>query len=282
MQAVQVAARMMDEYKDNLVITMFGRQESDKDQFSRFSSKAQEVAMKNSIPLMRIYLEFLVIKEDAAIDEKLITLANSHDNGSSILVLGAAGKGNEDKTGTSRPGGQAPMGAIAMSCLTKCKVPVVLVKSGPRLDLDVARIKRAGRDNTPGLNIMLCLDQHAVTRMATDMALAIATKLDSVYAFHVATKTEESQHVVHEYTSIMDKASTSGKHANATFVTVEKTKSIKEHIDHFVDDMAIDLIFMGSTELSKPDKSHFLGSVSSAVTKSTVAHCCVVKNFATT
>ena len=64
------------------------------------------------------------------------------------------------------------MGAIAMSCLTKCKVPVVLVKSGPRLDLDVTRIKRAGRDNTPGLNIMLCLDQHAVTQsMACPMIL---------------------------------------------------------------------------------------------------------------
>ena len=36
---------------------------------------------------------------------------------------------------------------------------------------------------------------------------------------------------------------------------------------------------MGSVLLSDPSKNHLLGSVSTAVTKASLAHCCVVKNY---
>ena len=85
-----------------------------------------------------------------------------------------------------------------------------------------------------------------------------------------------------EYSAAFAKLAENKACALAQFETCEKQRSVRDHIDAFVDDKAIDIIFMGSTELSMADKSHFLGSVSSAVTKSTVAHCCVVKNFATT
>ena len=39
---------------------------------------------------------------------------------------------------------------------------------------------------------------------------------------------------------------------------------------------------MGSVELSNPEKQHFLGSVSSAVSKEAFAHCMIVKKYATT
>ena len=77
-----------------------------------------------------------------------------------------------------------------MGCLQRCKVPVLLVKTGPRLDLDVPRIKRQGRDGTPGLNIAVSMDSSSVSERALDMACKVATKLDTLYVYHVVVPTE--------------------------------------------------------------------------------------------
>lgn len=44
----------------------------------------------------------------------------------------------------------------------------------------------------------------------------------------------------------------------------------------------VDVLVMGSMQLSNATAGHFLGSVARAVTKGTQAHCLVVKNFVTT
>ena len=67
----------------------------------------------------------------------------------------------------------------------------------------------------------------------------------------------------------------------ARIVVEQQTMQIREHIEAFVETKQVDVLMMGSTELSKPGNST-LGSVSSAVSKVSLAHCCVVKSFATT
>jgi nucleotide-binding universal stress UspA family protein len=249
LRAVQTAAQAMDDLRDNLIILSLGRQGNpkDKEMFDRCSGKARDIAMKNHIPVFRIYTEFFEVK-DEPVDKTLCSIANVHANGSSILVLGAAGKGDEEKGGR-RPDGQPPMGTIAKSVLERCKVPVLLVKSGAKMDLDVPRVKRQGRDSTPGLNIMVSMDTSIVSERAFDLACKIGTRLDSLFVYHVQMD-ESSDHLVSELTVQCDKLVDSKNVKEAMVITeLRSGKGIREQIDDFVDAKAIDVLFMGSSML---------------------------------
>ena len=47
----------------------------------------------------------------------------------------------------------------------------------------------------------------------------------------------------------------------------------------FVEQQMVDVIVMGSVELSKANKKDRLGSVCSSVSRESHAHACIVKNF---
>lgn len=281
-RSVQLASQLMHQLNDNLVIVTLGRESSaakDQEMFDRFKSRAQDVAMKNGVPLMRIHIELVKIPESMPFEKGLLQLGNAHDNGSSVLVLGAAGKGDEEKRGR-KPEGQPPMGHLATACLQQSKVPVVLVKSGPKVDLDVPRIKRAGRDGTPGLTFCVTVDNSTVSGLAFDLACATVQKGDTLYGFHV--KDNDRGALGADFGPTLTKLEDTGACKKAEFVIEPKSKSIREHIEDFIDEKSVDVIIMGSVELSNPNKGHYIGSVSSAVTKASLANCCVVKHFATT
>lgn len=273
----------MNQLGDNMIIVTLGRSgvPKDKDVFDRSQSKARDVAMKNHIPLFRIYTEFVEIPDNFTLDRAMISVANNHANGYSILVLGAAGKGDEERTGR-RPEGQPAMGSLATTCLETCKVPVLLVKSGPKLDMDAPRLKRQGRDSTPGLNLMVSMDMSKVSERAFDMACKMVTKLDTLYVYHVTDNaSSETKGLLQELSLACDKLISCNHVAGAELCEERKIKTIREHIESFIEEKQVDILIMGSMELSKPGKSS-LGSVSSAVSKVSKAHCCIVKNFATT
>ena len=113
----------MNDLRDNLIIVtcaVMGTQKTET--YDRYIGRAKDVAMKNT-PVFRIYTDFCKSK---MMSLGPCSLSNAHANGSSILVLGAAGKGDEDKNGR-RPEGQPPMGSIATKVPMKIKVPVLLV-----------------------------------------------------------------------------------------------------------------------------------------------------------
>lgn len=237
----------MNDLRDNLIIVTLCRNghPKDKETYDRYIGRAKDVAMKNHIPVFRIYTDFVQVEDDVA--GALCSLSNAHANGSSILVLGAAGKGDEDKNGR-RPEGQPPMGSIATKVLTKIKVPVLLVKAGAKLDLEVPRVKRQGRDSTPGLNIMVSIDGSAVSERAFDLACKVSTKLDTLYVYHVQTD-EDTSGLMKEMRHACDKLLDAKKVAHAGVIAVPKTRnSIREMIEEFVEVKAVDILFMGSGE----------------------------------
>ena len=97
-----------------------------------------------------------------------------------------------------------------------------------------------------------------------------------------STEAEESEQLAHHYGVACEKLEESKRVAAARLITEPQIKSIRDHIDKFLELKAIDIIFMGSVELSSSKTGGALGSVSSAVAKGCVAEVCVVKNFATT
>ena len=283
LRAVQVAAFMLDQYNDNLVILTLGRQASDKtDIFDRFVDRAKSIAIRSGVLLDRLYCEYVELPETfKKFDDALVYLGNHESAGGAILVMGAAGKGDEaGAKKSSRPGGQPPIGSIALACLQRCKQPVVLVKSGKIPDTSDDRIKRIGSDGTKGLNIMVSMDMSDVSRKAFDTALTFGTKgrdrkSDSIFLFHVQQSCDEK--LVEEYSVMQDKLK--DEYTSVTWCSVDKSGDIHQQIDKFIDDNKIDVVVMGSIELSDIKKGQYFGSVSSAVAKSSSAHCVVVKTF---
>lgn len=203
LRAVQVASFMIDQYHDNLVIVTLGVKANDKaDIYDHGSVKAKDVAQRCGLVYNRIFTEFVPVPSSMSVQDTLISLAENNPSGGAVLVLGAAGKGDESKHGPPRPTGQPPIGSIAMACVERCKQPVVLVKSGLDRTAGSDRIKRIGNDGTPGLNIMVALDTpktagQDVSKKAFDMALTLGTRggagrsMDSVFLYHVTQPGDE-------------------------------------------------------------------------------------------
>ena len=234
-RAIQTAAQVMTDLHDNLIIVSLGRSDKDKQVFEMCKNRAQDVAMKNHCPLMRIYLQYVQIPDSMNLDKAIINLANTHANGSSVLVIGAAGKGDEAKSGI-RPAGQYAMGSFATSCVETCKVPVILVKSGGKLELDMPRVKRQGRDTTPGLNMMVSMDASPVSQRAFDLGLKMLTRLDTLFVYHVTDgKSERRAHMLNEMSLACDKLMDGRMCAQASLIEEPKTKTIKDHIEDFIE-----------------------------------------------
>ena len=64
------------------------------------------------------------------------------------------------------------------------------------------------------------------------------------------------------------------------FRSLRYNRSISDTILEYIEANLTDLIIMGSVELTDPKNSLYLGSVSAAVSKRTLAHVLVAKNFA--
>ena len=203
MRAVMHACYLVDQYADNLLLVSLGRSEKDEqDMTSRFLPKAKDIAQRSGLDYNRLYTEHVSLPSGMGIDEALIYLTDHTTPGGAVLVIGCAGKGDESKKG-ARKNAQPPIGSIAQACLDTCRQPVVLVKSGEAPAEGSERIKRIGNDGTPGINIMVSLDESVVSRKAFDIALSLGTRgmtrrKDTLFLYHVQQPGD--QDVYQEYT----------------------------------------------------------------------------------
>ena len=291
MRSVMVAAMHADQYNDNLIIVTLGKSDGDRATiFDRFASQAKDIAMRCGHPFVRIATEYVEVPRDMSLADTLIELVDrgTQPVGGTVLVMGAAGKGDEGRNQGRKPAGQPPMGSLAFACLEQCKQPVILVKSGPAPPTGGERIKRAGLDGTKGLNLMVTVEKDAsahVSRKAFDMALGFGTKglerkFDTVFLYHVKNGGDDSA-FYEEYKEELEKLNKGGMYKETSCVIEPKKHEIRQHIEEFVEAKNVDLLVMGSVELSEAGGRH-LGSVTTAVAKSTIANVCVVKNYAYT
>jgi len=164
----------------------------------------------------------------------------------------------------------------------------VIVKStqSPITQPNVRRGQRPSRAGTNGLTIAVCVDTTNLSRMAFDLALLYLKKPDKLLVLHVedadksvdkAGRSTEADMVERLYGAECQKlVDVNGNSAEVKIVP--KNKSIKEHIFDFTEGELVDIIVMGSAELSKQRKNK-LGSVCSSVSRDCYAHACIVKNF---
>ncbi len=100
-------------------------------------------------------------KADYSIADMILHAAHVLSRGTGILVIGTAGKGASER---GQPkGGIVPMGAVAESCLTRCKQPVILVKVGGGTAPLV--VHGAVHDQLCSLPVLVCVDSSRVSQV---------------------------------------------------------------------------------------------------------------------
>jgi len=80
------------------------------------SSRCMDTLLSRGIQVRRSAFEEYALPDGWGVADLLIYLANHVTAGKGILVLGAAGKASEDKPRANGPGGQPPMGSVALKC----------------------------------------------------------------------------------------------------------------------------------------------------------------------
>lgn len=234
------------------------------------------------------------VKDGQTLESTIWKAADDIPN--SVLVMGAAGKNNEDAASSkgARAHGQAPMGHVAFECLTKCHRPVILTKElgTPCLSSDEGMKKR--KEGSEPSVLLVGVDGSPVSRQCFDLAYHFARPGDLVRVVHV----DDTDHAVtHQasnfemigssaigkyYTDLCAKSASMKDGVSFRYEALPKKGSIKETLLLAADqeDCCADLFILGSIELTQPHKDVYLGSVSAAVAKRTPAHTLIAKHFA--
>ena len=267
LQAVSIAAAMMHETKDQLLILTLGREGKDEDAYKHFKDDAVEEAKKWRVLPKHIFSEFKRLDDTWTYAQALMYIANHLDNGAATLVVGAVGKGDEERRHGRRPEGQLPMGKMAIELLNKTKVPVMLIKSDTGIQLPgperkISKPPRVGRSGASGYRWLIPLDPSAACEMAFDKLVLYAQAQDSIFGFHVraaepvlpppsmsTSKRQVSDSLVAKYREALDKVVASGGVREAEVVIQPHSLSVKDAILAFADQHAVDFIVSGAVEL---------------------------------
>lgn len=232
------------------------------------------------------------LREGWTLIGQIIYDSNHLNNGAAILVIGAAGKtaeGANNGRPPSRAKGNPPMGKVAEACLTKCKVPVLLVRGTTKAlqpQSEGLAAERRG-ESGPGIGIAVCVDGTNVSKKAFDLGLSMCRPGDRLTACHVdsndhvGSMPEALKVLAGYYDSECEKAATIMDDVGARFRMLPKPAkdSIKQVI---LDAIApSDIVVIGSMELSNFEKKIHLGSIAQAVARQGTPHVLVVKRYAT-
>lgn len=228
-----------------------------------------------------------------------------------FLVMGAAGKGEQD-SGRVHPPGQMPMGRVALECLAKCspRCPIILTKDafrGTKCETDCAVATRSGRspNKSSGLVFGVCVDGSQVSERAFDVAVQFCNSTpgghegatDDVFVLHAPMQssgltpnrrrypgsTQSVEKAIRSrYEAECDRLLAEGAAATAAFKIVDRNhcEPIESCLIEACEEDHVDVCFIGSTELARADPNErlFLGSVSAALCRASISHVCVVKS----
>lgn len=246
--------------------------------------------------------------EGCSIADKLVQESN-RVTAHAFLVMGAAGKGEQD-SGQVHPPGQMPMGRVALECLTKTRCPIILTKNalhGTRCETDGAVATRSGRSpsKTDGLVFGVCVDGSNVSERALDVAVQFCNSTqdgregatDDVLVLHapmrssgtgltpnrrrsVGSTQSVEKAIRSRYEAECDRLQAEGAAARAAFKMVDRhhCEPIESALIEACEEEHVDVCFIGSTALAAADAKERLGSVSAALCKASISHVCVVKS----
>ena len=254
-------------------------------------SKCQEEARKCGIPYRNFAFKTLTRPAGWSVAQTLIYFANQCAGYRARLVIGAQGVRLDDEKGDRA---MDWLGAVATECMAKVKVPLVVVKQpwgnvqGERNPL--GRVLRYGRNGTNGLKIVVCVDSTMLSMQVFSFAAGLLRPDDRLVALYVAGTNKNR--VVGDQADAMVRSTYTAECAkiefsvkgiqSAEFMAVPHNhngkKSIGSDILEATENAEADLLFMGSVELSNPERKHQLGSICAWVAKYTTSHLCIIKN----
>lgn len=271
-----------------------------------------EMRKYKHLSLRRCSTDVVEVPNGWAVAGKIRYDANHIENGAGILVVGSSGKGDQDGN-KPRPRGFPPMGSIAEELMIRVKVPIVICRgANDRVTMpqDSIASTRVGRNpaKRSGLTFGAAVDSSKVSTAAFDLAMALCTENevepditgnnDDLRVFHVTMEAQGFSGLTNpdqirarqlallksHYETECAKAQAQLAVESATFSLREpaKGRSVKEEVVEAALTNHVDVLFLGSVELSQPGKKIYLGSTSSALARECPTHVCIVKNFTST
>ena len=229
--------------------------------------------------------KLITIPEGWDIVSTLVYFANHAGGYRCRLVVGAMGMTYEDTPKMNK------IGHVAATCLAKVKVPVTIVKNPWRsADGDrcaAGRVMRVGRNGKPGLTIAVAVDGTIISQRAFDYAVELLRPHDRLLCLHVADvgnrefPPEQRDYYVGECAKLTElglQASIVAEFAEIHHTESKSTAFVHSDIVNYCEKEELDLLVMGSVELSKVTKVHTLGSVCANVAKGLGCHFTVIKN----
>lgn len=265
--------------KVKMVIVRTGK--LDATQANALLKNAETMLKEGCFPQMNIdRAEVLEIQAGKSLAETLCSAAAADKGG--MLVMGAGGMRLEEEWKLKKKTTPAAMtGSVALECMAKCKVPVIITK--PKAYGVLEREDFFNRRRDPGsigaMSVVAAVtdpNSSAGANKTLDMAVKLHNPKDKVALLNIKT-TSYTESTKTYWTS---EAAKQGPAYTFHLEAPGKSpidKAIVEFCDK--DEILADLIILNSAELVKPH-GHALGSVSIAVAKSTEANVLIAKHFA--
>lgn len=162
-------------------------------------------------------------------------------------------------------------------------------KAFPAINTPEMTQERARHEAGAACKIVVCVDDHEVSKRCFDLASRLVRSGDELDALHVDTDSTVAQMVYTKFNDMCGKLSaTTGVSSHKIFNVPKKGGSIKNTIIDYCDEgttlngapTPADVLVMGSIELADPKKDVYLGSVVAAVAKVSECNLLIVKHFA--
>ena len=284
MRALRLGAFLMSpSYKNHdtiLAINIVKTDAPEGDDVTLFGKCNEAVRSCGAIPERVLTCKTIRLPEGWTPGDALVYYSNHISppcGGETRLVIGA--QGNDDKGSASK------LGDIALQCLAKAKVPVVLVKEGWKHlahgeQGKLSRKKRMGNNDEDGIKVVCAVDGTEIGELAFDTAVSMCREGDVLHAVHVKTDSEVSAKAERFFQGECAKVQASKKLQECVFKTVDPAVGGLTVSEALIDaSYEADLMILGTVELNTIKKRHLLGSVPLNIAKGSGAHMVVVKRY---
>lgn len=286
-RCLRLASMLMDTTGKDQLIVLHVSTHGEVSETSMLATNCQLEARRCNIPMKCFAFKSVPKVDKLSVADTIISYISNFAGNRARLVIGAQGMRTNGTAGTTS---MDHIGGVAMECMLRIKVPVVIVKQpwGPEDGHrdSFSRVLRSGHNGHPGLNIYCCVDDSRVSRQAFTLATSITRQEDKLVALHVTKIARDAQSQDRErrfdeqYTKECASLPATFKNVrDAKYVAMRRTNnSVGDDIIETTEDEQADVIFVGTKELANPQNFQQLGSVCSHLAKFSRTHLCIVKH----
>lgn len=231
--------------------------------------RCQEEVQAAGVRPFRWKIQHATLRESRSVSATIMHVANRH---AAILVLGATGMGTEVLRGASTS--SSAMGSVTEACLNRCKVPLLLVRSGPP--------EAPQHALAPKRRLAAFLGGSNSSQLAYDVALSLSRAGDSLRLLHVCEPSEDPEARAARnryYQGEVTKQAHLLPKLDCALETLPHEGSVPATISAYLGSGGVDVAVLGAGDLEKLARGVYLGPTCAEVAHFGPTHTLVIKGI---